>query len=55
MTEGGRTKNTPDKTFQVKKTQTKAPANKRQTPPVKTYVRMHVVLKIGGSEMCDVL
>ena len=54
---GVRTKTTPDKTFQTKKTWTKLPEQKpprtKTNHPVKTYVCMHVQLKIGGSEMCD--
>ena len=44
-----------DKTFQTKKTRTKLPEQKarelRKTP-VKTYVYMHVLLKIGRGPRC---
>ena len=54
----GRTKTTPNKSFQTKTSektsQTRTPQTKTNLH-VKTYVCMHVLLKIGGSEMCDVL
>ena len=56
MTEGGRTKpprTKPSRQKTLDKTpRTKTPANKDK-PLVRTYVCMHVLIKIGGSEMCD--
>jgi len=57
MTEGGTDKNHPRQNLPDKKTWTKLPEQKpprtKTNHPVKTYVCMHVQLKIGGSEMCD--
>src|SRR6218665_1713736 len=49
---GGRTKATPNKSFQTKSTRTKHPGHEpprtKTNLPVKTYVCMHVLLNIRG-------
>ena len=60
LTEGGRTKTTPSKTFQTKNPRTKPsrqePPRTKTNVPIKTYVCMHVLLKMGVPRcvtMCD--